>query len=580
MQQNRNTSRPSVRNKPRASASPARSQAAQASTSSSRRARTEERAIQERYEDAYSYEDDGFDSGYEDEFDGSSYEEGDYRQSAPAGKRGTNLASGSLVRLVTVILTAVVLVGGAAWAIARNNAPQPAASSAAQTAPAAASSAVTGTSSSTQASEQTAAPAAGASSQAASSAAASSGEAASSAEAVSSASSVSQAASSSSDAQGASSATVSSSASAGSSQAASSSAQAADGTYQVSGRPESFSISFVSTGDMIFGRQVGDYVDMYGGAAPLARVSEHLAAADVTIGNLEAPLSDDMSDPLWTKDVFLISRPAAIEGLKESDFTFLSLANNHAMDYGWVALEDTIQALDGAGIKYSGAGINYDEAWKIATTEVDGVSIAFLSLTDVIPENFLAYENSAGVAAARIDMDYTCEVVSKMAAEYDIVVLAMHWGEEYQDYTTEWLQDVPAHQLVDAGADVILGNHPHVIQGIEFYKGALISYSQGDFVFDHFSTRKTGETFFLDFNFTENGIENVVVTPIYLEDPYGIPYVLQGQEAADILDRLEQISIGFNTSYERVGDTAIVTPTDGAHNPAAECSTTRVQGMP
>ena len=331
---------------------------------------------------------------------------------------------------------------------------------------------------------------------------------------------------------------------------------------QAKGKEGPWSVSFSSTGDMIFGRLVSDYIDLYGGAAPLEHMADMLSKPDVTIGNLEAPLSDNTSDGLWSKDVLLISRPEAIEGLKNSDFTFLSLANNHSMDYGAPALQDTMDALDGAGIKYAGAGMTYDQAWEIAETTVDGVRIAFLSLTDVIPENFLAYESSPGVAAARIDMDYTCEVVKKISVNHDIVVVAMHWGIEYQDYITDWMQSVPAHQLVDAGADVVLGNHPHVIQGIEFYKDALISYSQGDFVFDHFSTRKTGETFILEFDVTDQGIKNVCATPVYLEDPYGIPQVVYDYEADAILDRLELISDGMNTSFEKKDDKAFITPID------------------
>ena len=340
-------------------------------------------------------------------------------------------------------------------------------------------------------------------------------------------------------------------------------------TYQAAKAPlGDWSVSFASTGDMIFGRQVGDYIDAYGGAATLERVADQLAAPDVTIGNLENPLSNDESEAMLAKDVILIGRPEGIEALKAADFTFVSLANNHSMDYGGVALADTMAALDEAGIKYAGAGMNYDEAWRLAETTVNGVRIAFLSFTDVIPENFLAYENSPGVAGARIDMDETCKAVREAAKNHDIVVVAMHWGIEYEDYITEYMQSEPAHQLVDAGADIILGNHPHVIQGIEFYKDALISYSQGDFVFDHFSTRKTGETFILDFDVTNKGIENVRATPIYLEDPYGIPYVLEGQEAADVLDRLEVISEGMNTTFERQGDIDVITATDGVNKHA------------
>lgn len=320
-----------------------------------------------------------------------------------------------------------------------------------------------------------------------------------------------------------------------------------------------FSFSVATTGDIIFGREVGTYVDMYGGASALANVSDHLAAADVTIANVEAPLSDDESEPIPEKDVYLISRPEGIESLKESDVTLVSLANNHSMDYGAPALKDTIDALEKAGIKHAGAGLTEKEAEKIAEIEVNGASVAFFSWTDIIPNYFMAYGDQPGVVSARLDMDGACKAVSEAKKTHDVVIVAMHWGIEYEDYTTDYLQDTPAHKLVDAGADVIIGNHPHVIQGIEFYKGSLISYSQGDFVFDHYSER-TGETFILDFDITDQGIENVVATPVYLDDTYGIPSVVEGDHAQQILDRLATISDGMNTSFDIRNDKAYITP--------------------
>ena len=320
-------------------------------------------------------------------------------------------------------------------------------------------------------------------------------------------------------------------------------------------------ISVATTGDMIFGREVGTYIDEYGGSAALEHVASTLAAADVTIGNVEAPLSDDESEGIWTKDVLLISRPAGIESLKDGDFTFVSLANNHSMDYGAPALRDTLNALDAAGIKHAGAGMTEAQAEEIAETTVKGKSIAFLSFTDVIPDYFLAHGDEAGVVSARINMDWACQQVSDAKATHDYVIVAMHWGNEYEDYITEWQQQTPAHALVDAGADVIWGNHPHVIQGIEFYDGSLIIYSQGDFVFDHYS-RKTGETFICQFDLTDNGIENVCALPVYLDDTYGYPEFVYGEEADDILDRLETISEDMNTRFEFRDDKAYIFPID------------------
>ena len=320
-----------------------------------------------------------------------------------------------------------------------------------------------------------------------------------------------------------------------------------------------FSITFASTGDIIFGREVGTYVDMNGGASALANVADKLAAADVTIANVEAPLSDNTSEPIFDKDVYLISRPAGIESLKESDITMVSLANNHSMDYTGPALQDTLNLLDGAGILHAGAGMNEEEADRIVELEVNGASVAFISWTDIIPDNFLAYGDQPGVASARMNMDAALKKVREARATHDIVIVAMHWGIEYEDYIDDYQQRTPAHQLVDAGADVIIGNHPHVIQGIEFYNGSLIAYSQGDFVFDHYSL-KTGETFILNFDITENGISNVTATPVYLDDTYGIPSIVTGEHAQSILERLSTISEGMNSAFTIENDVAHITP--------------------
>ncbi len=340
-------------------------------------------------------------------------------------------------------------------------------------------------------------------------------------------------------------------------------------------------VSFASTGDVIFGREVGTYVDMNGGASAMANVADQLAAADVTIANLEAPLTNDESEALWEKDVLLMSRPEGIESLVASDVTFVSLANNHSMDYGAVGLKDTIDALDTAGILHAGAGMTEEAAGEVARVDVNGVSVAFLSWTDIIPENFMAYGDGAGVVSARLNMEDACRRVADAKKHNDIVVVAMHWGIEYEDYFDPDEQGDPAHRLVDAGADVIIGNHPHVIQGIEFYNGSLISYSQGDFVFDHYSQR-TGETFILEFDMTEKGVENVRATPVYLDDTYGIPSVVTGEHAQSILARLEEISYGMNSTFDVRDDVAYISPADqetsSAQNVATDQSATEEQG--
>ena len=167
-----------------------------------------------------------------------------------------------------------------------------------------------------------------------------------------------------------------------------------------------------------------------------------------------------------------------------SGIDIVSLANNHIMDYSGPALQDTLSALDAAGILHAGAGMTEADAdWMVETT-VNGASIAFFSWTNIVPENYVAYEDEPGVASARLNMDDALRRVREAKETHDIVIVAMHWGIEYTNDADDSLQITPAHQLVDAGADVILGNHPHTFQGIEFYnltfavkKGRLPSMS-------------------------------------------------------------------------------------------------------
>ena len=320
-----------------------------------------------------------------------------------------------------------------------------------------------------------------------------------------------------------------------------------------------YSISFATTGDIMFGREVSNYIDQNGGAAAMANVAPQLAEADVTIANLECPLTNDESEALTGKDVLWRSNPAGIESLKESDITMVSLANNHIMDYGGAGLKDTLTALDEAGIQHAGAGMTESQAETPVELNVNGVSIAFFSWTDIIPDFFLAYGDEPGVVSARMNMDDACKRIREAKETHDLVIVAMHWGVEYQDYIDEAQQLEPAHKLVDAGADVVWGNHPHVIEGIEFYNGSLISYSQGDFVCDHYS-EKTGESFILNFDITQDGITNVRATPVYLDDKYGIPSIVTGEHATSILERLEQISEGMSSAFEIRDDVAYITP--------------------
>jgi poly-gamma-glutamate capsule biosynthesis protein CapA/YwtB (metallophosphatase superfamily) len=311
-------------------------------------------------------------------------------------------------------------------------------------------------------------------------------------------------------------------------------------------------ITIAAVGDLMFDRQVKEMISAKGGAEPLEEVAERLSKADVAIGNLESMLSS-RGTRNTDKDVTFRGHPAAIEALRIAGFDALSLANNHTMDYGPEPVADTIAALGKAGIGYAGAGPNRTAAWKPATIERSGAKVAYLAYTHILPAGFLVGENSWGVASGKMDMSLITEAVRAAKKTHDYVIVSFHWGVEYEDYANGD-QVKKAHQVIDAGADMVLAHHPHVIQGVEYYKGRLIAYSLGDFVFDHYS-RKTGEAFILEAELGPNGVDNAVAVPVYLYR-VGKPKYVSGKEARVILKRLQEISAPHGTSVVLEGDEA------------------------
>lgn len=323
---------------------------------------------------------------------------------------------------------------------------------------------------------------------------------------------------------------------------------------------EAPTITIAAVGDMLFDRKVKDLIEAQGGEAPLAEVAGHLSKADVTVGNLETTLAEGgkritSKEPQYT----FRGHPDGIEGLKLAGFDAVSLANNHMLDYGPDPMFDTIEALDDAGIGHSGAGKNTDAAWTPATIETEnGAKVAYLAFTHILPAGFLASEDRPGVASGKRDMELVEEAVREAKKTHDYVLVSFHWGVEYEDYANGE-QERNAKRVIDAGADMVLAHHPHVIQGVEFYGDGLIAYSLGDFVFDHYK-RKTGEAFILDAELGPHGVDNVRATPVYLTDSHGEPEFVSGEEADVILKRLRAISKPHGTAVKIDDDVAVLTP--------------------
>ena len=256
-----------------------------------------------------------------------------------------------------------------------------------------------------------------------------------------------------------------------------------------------------------------------------------LSTADITLGNLECSISD-RGTPEEKKYTFRAPLAAA-ESLQFAGFDLVSLGNNHTMDYGPLALEDTLAELTDSGIKSVGAGMNNTEAYQPVFFEVNGLRLAFLAFTDVstIDYNYLAWEagpGQPGIAWAHAEQIESGVRAAK--AQADLVIVLFHNGYEIIQKVSD-LQQQAAHLAVDSGADLVIGSHPHVLQRIEEYNEGLIVYSMGNFVFDNFLFPPNYSAI-LSVTLTADGVASYELIDVVVQlngVPQIMPYDLEGE---------------------------------------------------
>jgi poly-gamma-glutamate capsule biosynthesis protein CapA/YwtB (metallophosphatase superfamily) len=306
-------------------------------------------------------------------------------------------------------------------------------------------------------------------------------------------------------------------------------------------------------GDVLGDRRVGTFMDRNGAEPVFADVKPFLEAAQIAFVNLEGPISDTGSQATWKEYTFR-ARPALVQGLTSAGIDVVSLANNHSMDYGAAALLDTIARLNEAGVQHAGAGANASAASAPALLISPAGIVAVLAFTDIIPGGFAATAKSPGVSGTTPDRERLLAAVAAAKKKADFVIVSFHWGTEYTGRAGQD-QRTLAHQVVDAGADLVLGHHPHVIQGLELYHDRLIAYSLGDFVWDHYS-RQTGEAFVLRVTVPREGLPSAELVPVYLDEVTGVPSPVTGDDAEAILTRLARLSADLGLELVLVGDRA------------------------
>ncbi len=300
-------------------------------------------------------------------------------------------------------------------------------------------------------------------------------------------------------------------------------------------------------------RGVKTYIAAHGADAVFAGIAPVLRAADAAWVNLESPLTD-ISDPYPGKDVHFQGDPRLAAGLADAGIDVVNMANNHAVDQGPAGLLDSIRRVEAAGVKVVGVGRNAAAARQPAIVRTSsGATIGFLGWTDIIWPGYQA-GSGPGVATARPDMSRVEHAIRELKRRVDYVVVCFHWGVEYTDMPIAD-QVSEAHAAIDAGADLVIGHHPHVLQGAQIYKGHFIIYSLGDLVFDHYSLA-TGQTVLVHAVLSPHGV-NVTLIPVYASSN-GIPAIVTGAAGRAILLHMQQISAALGTRLTIAGDRAYV----------------------
>lgn len=261
----------------------------------------------------------------------------------------------------------------------------------------------------------------------------------------------------------------------------------------------------------MLGRGVASVARRHGGWRwVFERARPLIQRADIAFCNLECALTRRS----WhvAKKIVLKADPSAVWGLKWCGFDVASLANNHTLDYGREGLLDTIRALDRAGIAHCGAGRNLEEALLPAVLERKGLKVAFLGFCDFPPPVVFDPKKPcvAPASPGRIE-----EAVKEAKKRADLVVCSFHWGVEYAKWRSKRQRDL-AVCAVEAGANLVLGHHPHVLQPLLRYKSTFIAYSLGNFVFDQ-RRRDTRRTAVLWCELTKGGVEGARPIPFRIE---------------------------------------------------------------
>lgn len=265
---------------------------------------------------------------------------------------------------------------------------------------------------------------------------------------------------------------------------------------------------------------------------PFKNVRHVFQGKDILFGNLETVLSNQGRKT--EQAVLLHLPPEKVKYLKDAGFDVLNIANNHILDLGAEGFKDTLDTLSKSGLTFIGAS-NSEYGSSYTIVEKNGIKLGFLGYT------IGRFNVPQGISINKLKESKILIDIESIKEKSDIVIVSLHWGTENAFYPSPKQIDL-AHRLVDHGATLILGHHPHVIQGIEEYKNGLVAYSLGNFQFDpKLSQSKTNDSMILSVNFNKAGVKDYNVLPMVIDADF-LPCVVEGQQKDKLLHFFADIS--------------------------------------
>ena len=286
--------------------------------------------------------------------------------------------------------------------------------------------------------------------------------------------------------------------------------------------------TIVATGDVIPGRRVDQQIRLRDNdfAYPLSGTADILRQADLTAVNLEAPLIEDC--PPHEEGLTFCGQPGFAGALADAGVDVATLENNHIGNYGQDGIDATKDLLTAEGIAWA-------DAFAPAVREVRGLRFAFVAFNGV---------------GGSFDRELIQRQIAAVREQADVVIAAFHWGAEYvaiPEAAPGIAEDNPveiAHLAVDAGADLIIGNHPHWVQAVEVYKDRLIAYAHGNFILDQMWSRETTIGVIGRYTFYETKLVDADFLPVVIENS-ARPRPLEGTEAQVVLDDMQRASVSL-----------------------------------